>query len=276
MPEPSAIVPAMSHVFGFNIAALASLMPAALFSWRSERRPDLPFWLLLGLAAAGPALWAFIQLEPGWHTNISTDLWVGIGASMALFLVVCFANAQAWRLAPLLLPYLILLGLFAALFASVPGEPLSASAPAGWLDLHILVSVATLALLTVAAVAALSSFLQSRALKNKRQSPFSRSLLPLAESERLFEALTFFSELVLGLGVATGMATQYVESGNLLKFDHKTLLSLMAFAVIGALLIGRRVCGVRGQMAARVALLAYLLLILGYFGVKFVKQVLLG
>ena len=72
------------------------------------------------------------------------------------------------------------------------------------------------------------------------------------------------------------MATQYLENGSVFKLDHKNLLSLLAFVVIGALLIGRRVCGVRGQIAARVVLLAYLLLILGYFGVKFVNQVLLS
>ena len=69
---------------------------------------------------------------------------------------------------------------------------------------------------------------------------------------------------------------EYLETGNALILDHKNILSLLAFLVIGVLLVGRRICGVRGQIAARVVLAAYLLLILGYFGVKFVRQVLLG
>ena len=72
------------------------------------------------------------------------------------------------------------------------------------------------------------------------------------------------------------MATQYSETGPLLLLQHKTLLSLLAFGLIGLLLIGHRVCGVRGRMAARVVLVSYLLLTLAYPGVKFVTQVLLS
>jgi ABC-type uncharacterized transport system permease subunit len=57
--------------------------------------------------------------------------------------------------------------------------------------------------------------------------------------------------------------------------DHKTLLSLVAFGLISALLLGHRVCGVRGRVAARVVMIAYLLLTLAFPGVKFVTQVLL-
>ena len=75
--------------------------------------------------------------------------------------------------------------------------------------------------------------------------------------------------------MATGMATLYSESGMILRLDHKTILSGAAFVLIGALMLGHRICGVRGRIAARVVLLAYLLVILASPGVKFVTQVLL-
>ena len=59
-------------------------------------------------------------------------------------------------------------------------------------------------------------------------------------------------------------------------FDHKTILTVTAFLVIGGLLIAQRVSGVRGRLAARFVLLAYLLLTLGYPGVKFVTDILLA
>jgi ABC-type uncharacterized transport system permease subunit len=260
----------------FNLAAVASMLPAALLPLRRSIARDVAFWALLGLAVAGPVLWAAWQLTDSWRTNLSADLWVGIAASQVLFAVVCSVHRQAWRLTPLLMPYLILLGLFACLFASAPGQPMAETAPSGWLDSHILLSVATLGLLTVAASAAVATFLQAAALKNKRPNRLTRMLPAVNDSERLFERLLLLSEAILGLGVLTGMATQFAESGSLLSLTHKTLLSLLAFAIIGALLIGRRVCGVRGQLAVRVVLVAYTLVILGYFGVKFVKQVLLS
>jgi ABC-type uncharacterized transport system permease subunit len=260
----------------FNLAALAALVPAALLPLRRQTARDGAFWAVLAVAVAGPLLWASWQLAGSWQTNLSADLWVGIAASGLLFAAVCAVNGQAWRLTPLLMPYLILLGLLANLFAWAPGQPLAETAPAGWLDTHILVSVATLGLLTVAASAALATFLQAQALKSKRPNRLSRMLPPVSDSERLFERLLVLSEVILGLGVATGMATQFAETGQLLSLTHKTLLSVLAFAIIGALIVGRRVCGVRGQMAVRVVMVAYAFVILGYFGVKFVKQVLLS
>lgn len=265
----------MLNSLAFNAAALATLVPAALLPLRRAGHRDALFWGVLALAIAGPLLWVTGQMDDSWRTNLSTDLWVGIAASLVLFAAISAVNRHAWRLTPLLVPYLMLLGLLAALFATAPARPLSATAPAAWLDLHIVVSVVTLALLTVAASAALASFLQAEALKTKRPNGLTRMLPAVAESERLSERLLLASELVLGMGVASGMATQWAETGSLLRFDHKTTFSLLAFVVIGLLLIGRRVCGVRGQMAARVVLVAYTLVILGYFGVKFVNQVLL-
>lgn len=259
-----------------NLAALVSLIPAALLPFRTQNQRDSWFWAVLALAVLGPLLWSVSLFSENWSAGLAADLWAGIAASMILFTGVCLLERQAWRLMPLLSPYLLLLGLAASLLAGTAELPLPDNAPGAWLDLHILVSVGVIATLTLAAVAALGSFLQSRALKLKKPNRLTRLLPAVADSERLSERLLAVSELILGLGLATGMATQYLESGNFLKLDHKTLLSLLAFAVIGLLLIGRRVCGVRGQMAARVVLLAYLLIILGYFGVKFVHQVLLS
>jgi ABC-type uncharacterized transport system permease subunit len=88
--------------------------------------------------------------------------------------------------------------------------------------------------------------------------------------------LLAISEVVLALGIATGMARDYLSSGQLLHFDHKTLLAMLAFAVIGALLVLHYRSGLRGQRAARLVLLAYLLLTLAYPGVKFVTDVVIG
>jgi ABC-type uncharacterized transport system permease subunit len=57
---------------------------------------------------------------------------------------------------------------------------------------------------------------------------------------------------------------------------HKTVLSVMAWLVFGGLLLGRRVWGWRGQKAIRWTLSGFLLLILAYFGSKFVLELLLN
>ncbi|MBI3446129.1 MAG: cytochrome c biogenesis protein CcsA [Magnetospirillum sp.] len=260
-----------------NIIALAALLPAALVALRAGAGRDGVFWGCAALAVAGPALWAWVLMSAAWQTSLSAALWVSIAASATLFIVLSWSNTQAWRLAPLLMPFLATAGLLASMVQWVEAPPpLSGQVPAAWLDLHIVVSVLTYALLTLAAVASLATFLQERALKRKAPTGLTRMLPSVADAETLAGRLLLASEAVLGLGLVTGMATQYFESGAMLTLSHKTLLSLLAFVVIGLLLIGHRVCGVRGRVAARVVLLAYMLLTLAYPGVKFVTQVLLS
>ena len=119
-------------------------------------------------------------------------------------------------------------------------------------------------------------FLQERALKRKQPTMLSRLMPSIADGEALELRLLAGAGLVLGIGIVTGMALQYFASGRLLVFDHKTLLSLLAFAVICLLLALRYRSGLRGRRAARLVLLAYLLLTLAYPGVKFVTDVLIG
>jgi ABC-type uncharacterized transport system permease subunit len=72
------------------------------------------------------------------------------------------------------------------------------------------------------------------------------------------------------------MALQYRETGALLALNHKTVLTIAAFLVLAGLLAAYGLGGVRGKRAARVVLLGYLLLTLGYPGVKFVTDVLMA
>jgi ABC-type uncharacterized transport system permease subunit len=84
------------------------------------------------------------------------------------------------------------------------------------------------------------------------------------------------AEIVLAIGLMTGAAALYRETGAFLAFDHKTVLTISGFVVIGGLLIAHFRSGVRGRAAARMVLLAYLLITLGYPGVKFVTQMMIG
>jgi ABC-type uncharacterized transport system permease subunit len=263
----------MSGSMIINLAALFSLVPASLLAFSQEKGRDGRFWATAILAAAGPVAWSAHMMSGAWPTELAGAVWVSIAATALLFLGLSILSQVAWRLAPLLMPYLAIMGALATLVGG-RASPVQGNAPVVWLDLHILVSVLTYGMLTLAAVTSLAVFLQERALKRKRPSALTRRLPSVVEGEKLSGRLLLAGEIVLGLGVATGMATQYLEMQTLLKLDHKALLSLIAFGLIGALLLGHRVCGVRGRIAARVVLVAYLLVTLAYPGVKFVTQVL--
>jgi len=146
----------------FSLSALLALVPAAVLSFRPEadRRPGL-FWMLLGVATAGALVWSLVQLGGAWRTGLAATLWVSIAATLVLYGGIAAFSRSAWRLSPLLLPYLVLLGCLATVTGQhqrvTQGPGLAAQAPPVWIDLHIAISVATYALVTIAAVAGLVS-----------------------------------------------------------------------------------------------------------------------
>ncbi len=127
----------------------------------------------------------------------------------------------------------------------------------------------------MAAVAACAVLIQERFLKAKSAGPWSKRLPPVADSERIEIFCLATSEAILLIGIISGMALQHGASGSLLEFDHKTLLTTVAFAGVGLLLLARARFGIRGRFVARYVLLSYLLISLGYPGVKWVTDVLL-
>ena len=258
-----------------SLGALLALVPAAATAFRRRGGKDALVFALVALGVLGPALWVVAQAGGEWRTGFAMSLWVTIAVTMALFLVLALATRHAWRLSPLLLPYLMLLGAIALVWQRAPEPPVAGAVPVGWLDAHIVFAIATYGLLTIGAVAGFAVFLQERALKAKRPTGLTRLLPPIAEAEQLELRLLAAAEAVLALGLASGMAAEHFLGGRLLPFDHKTLFSLAAFLVIGLLLLARYRWGIRGRRAARLALLAWLLLTLAYPGVKFVTEVLL-
>lgn len=267
----------MANSIILSLAALVALIPAAVLPLRREAGgPDPLFWAAVAVAVAGPGAYSLVLLGGGWPTGLAPALWVSIAVSMVIFAILAAASREGWRLRPLLLPYLILLGLIAVVWGRAPAQAALVMAPDVWLGLHIAASVATYGLCTLAAVAAAAAFLQERALKGKRPTALSRVLPSISDASLLQVRLLAVSEAVLALGIATGMARDYLSSGQVLHFDHKTLLAVLAFLVIGALLILHHRSGLRGQRAARLVLLAYLLLTLAYPGVKFITDVVIG
>ncbi len=266
----------MRETVFFNLLAILAMVPSTLLPWRRQSARDAFFWAVLGVAVAAPVVWVAYKVAGSWQTDVSTALWVTIGASMVLFAGTALLTKEAWRLTSLFTPYMVLLGILATVWGQSAGRPLTEAAASGWIGIHIVVSVATYGLVTIAAVAGLAAVLQERAFKAKRPTRLSRMLPSVADCDWLMIRLLTLSVIVLALGLISGMALQFGEGGRLLVFDHKTILTVTAFLVIGGLLIANVRTGLRGRKAARFVLLAYLLLTLGYPGVKFVTDVILA
>lgn len=266
----------MSATLAAGIGAAAALIPALAIAFIPRESRDALFWSAVAVAVFGPGIWTWMQLADSWSTGLATALWLNVAVTMVLFAALAAISAQGWRLITLLAPYVLVLAVLAVAWQAAPERPFLGSAPAAWIRVHIVVSVAAYALLTLASVAALAVFLQERALKQKRRGRLSAALPPVADSESLQLGLLRATALGLAVAVLSGMATEYFEVGRVLVLNHKTVLSLLTLFVVAGLLAVHRRTGMRGRRAARVVLLAYLLLTLAYPGVKFVTDILLA
>ncbi len=268
----------MSASLLLSLTALVALVPVALVAGPSTPAApaDWRYWAMLGVAVAGPALWVTVEVTPQWRTGIAAALWLIVATTMALFALLAIASPAVRRLTTLLVAYLLVLGVVATVWQHAPERPLPAGSPAAWLQAHIFLSLAAFGLLTLAAVAGAGVFIKERAIRAKRLGTLAQRLPAVADGEVLQVRLLIASEGALALALATGASMEWLERRALLRLDHKTVLSLAAFALIAALLLLHRGAGISGRRAARFVLVAYLLITLAYPGVKFITDVLMG
>ncbi len=259
-----------------NFMALTTLCLAVSIGLRLEPIKDRFFWLSIVAALIGPMLWVLASFTPAWRTDFGATLWVTIAGTMAIYLLTVLIEEESWRLIPILSPIMLILGILAAIWTSQEGPKLLEQAPGTLVTIHIIASVMTYGLVTIAAVAAFAALLRERALRTKRPTTLVRMLPAVTTCDRQMVRVLIMGEIVLGTGLFSGMALRFLATGTLLTFDHKTTLTLAAFIVIGIILLVHFLSGVKGRKATRWVLVAYLLLTLGYPGVKFVKDVLIN
>lgn len=266
---------AMTTDIALGFIVVAAVLPALLYGIRSRAKTDSAFWILGSLACIGPAYAAFVRSHGEWQIDFASTIWVTMAATAGIFLIFSMFVRGTWRLVPLFAGYLMVLGVFGIVWQHTPAVPIGDIDGNEWLVLHIGLAVVTYALVTLSAIAAFAAFTQERALKNKSKPLLEGRLPAITDCDRLVTLFLTIGEIILGLGIVSGAALNLAAGQSALTLDHKTIFTLGSFAIMGILLIAQAKSGLRGRRAARIVLLAHLLLTLGYPGVKFVTDVLL-
>lgn len=253
-----------------SAAAIAGLACACAAAFARPRLLGAALALALALLAALVGA----RLTGGWDAEFAFALWITVAVCLGLFALLASFNRDVARLAPLLLPYLLLLSVLAAAWSGNQ-RPAPAGMPTPWLVLHIGLSVVAYVLVTLGAIAGFGVMLREGALKAKRPGRLVIDLPAIADGEALQYRFLAAGEALIAASLATGLAGEWISARTLLRLDHKTVLSVVAFLVVGLLLLLHARSGMRGRQGARWGLAAYLLLTLAYPGVKFVTDVLL-
>jgi ABC-type uncharacterized transport system permease subunit len=144
----------------------------------------------------------------------------------------------------------------------------------GWaMTSHILASIIAFSLLNIAALQALLLAFQDQQLKSHPPKRFAQSLPSLQTMESLLFQMLSAGVLFLSVSLVTGFV--FIEDLFAQHLVHKTVLSISAWLLFSGLLLGRWRYGWRGQIALYWTLSGFLLLMLAYFGSKFVLELIL-
>ena len=262
-----------------NLLAMALYLSVAYLLWRDLRR---------GAHTVGAARWAIFTLASGAVLLHAAILYSGFLRENALDLgltnaisLAAWAVALTFLIAALTRPIASLGVLIMPLAAlTMLGEWLSPvghrliqnSTPLS--SAHIVISLLAYSLLSVAVVQSLMLAWQERQLRSHRPSRFLRNLPPLETMESLMFGMIGLGFLLLTLTLVSGIFFSE-EFGKALRLNHHIVLSLISWVVFAVLLLGRWRLGWRGRTALHWTWSGFALLVLAYFGTKFVMEVVL-
>ncbi|MEQ9488406.1 MAG: cytochrome c biogenesis protein CcsA [Alphaproteobacteria bacterium] len=270
----------MPHLsFWLQLGAIASIMP--MIAGQGFARPAetarLP--LLAAVALAGTGTVVFHHMADGWASGFASSLWIIVSATLLIFLLGTVLDRRIRGLSLLIALYTLPLAVLATVWSNAVGVETMTALPDTWTLVHVVTAVLTFAMLTLAACAGVAVLLRERALKRKDAGGLTNRLVSGLPAVRDAEGLEFqllaVSAGLLAIGILSGMAVSLLHDGTLIVFDHKSVLTLIAFAGIVAMLFAHWRFGLRGRLAVRYLLGAHLALTLAYPGVKFVTDVLL-
>lgn len=140
-----------------------------------------------------------------------------------------------------------------------------------WSPWHWAVGVAAYGLLASAVVHALLLDHADRGFRRHRGFPSNDLGMPLMQLERLTFRFVQWGFAALSASIVMGVVSAWSQW----QWNHKTVLSLLGWALVGVLLLGRYRQGWRGRQATRWLYGASLVLLLAYVGSRFVVEVIL-
>lgn len=227
------------------------------------------FTLLIAIIAVGAhclAIWQHMVLPIGVDVNIVNLL------SLLAVLVVLFNGfvSRENQHELLELSTYPIAALTLVMLAYVPIGQVLLGTMNSLTGFHIVSSLMAYALLSICALLAIQIAIQDAMLR-QHKTHWLLQKVPLTSLESLMFKLMFAGVLLLTLGLLSGLG--FIEDWFAQHLVHKTILSLLAWLVFSLLLFGRWRLGWRGLFAVRLTLLGMLLLLLAYFGAKWVLEI---
>jgi ABC-type uncharacterized transport system permease subunit len=214
------------------------------------------------------------------YTSIFTEAGINLGfysaaslvmGMIALLMLLAAINQPIENLGIVVLPLAAIALLLDQIFTS---QHILVTDGTQNIEIHIILSLLSYSLLSIAALQAVLLAVQDHQLRHKHPGGFMRALPPMRVMESLLFQIIAVGFFLLSLALLSGII--YLEDIFAQHLVHKTALSILAWLVFAILLFGRWQAGWRGRTAIRWTLGGFVALLLSYFGSKLVLEVILG
>lgn len=255
----------ITNLIGFTAIA-CYLISTILVFINSQYNKSVLSIAIIGLAGHIIVIWQLVVVN-----------WVNLGFFHSLsfasaFVLLSLFFTYRWYSLPSLLGALLPIATISlSLQLANPGV---SHHPANiYLDTHILLSILAYSFLCIAAILTVITFIQYKLLKAKKFSTLLQSFPPLVQIEA-----TQFKVLTLGfLLLSTSLISGFIFLDDIFaqRLIHKTFFSILSWVVFAILLIGKIKFGWRGKLATELTLTGFFFILLGYFGSKLIKELLL-
>lgn len=224
--------------------------------------------LVLGLSAVTAhalCLWLTIVTTDGVRLGLfpMASMVTGTGAALvavtSLYRRIEWVSALVFPLSALSIPPL----LWAE--SGYPAHPL-----AHGMAVHVLLSILAYAVLAIAAAQSLLLLIQHRQLKSGHIRGVMRVFPPIQVMETMLFELLWAGALLLTAAMLAGFV--YVDDLLAQRVAHKTVLTVLAWALFVTLLAGRHFLGWRAVTAIRLTLAGFVVLVVAFFGSQLVIE----
>jgi len=253
------------------VAYLAAALLLARYFTKDEiqHRHQQTTSLLISFAIIAQALnftdfWTSEGVVFGLANSASFIAWL-----IAILLFLSSISKPVHVLGILVYPFVAITLIFSISFPDATGKviPLSIAS-------HVFLSITAYALLALAVCQSILLKIQEQHLHAHEINGFINKLPPLQTMERLLFQNLRIGFYLLTLSLITGFI--FIDDFFAQHLMHKTILSLVAWVIFAALIFGRKLFGWRGKQAIIATQVGFGVLVIAYFGSKFVLERLLG
>lgn len=266
----------MTHDLALILAAVSYIVAAALLYQSVRKQSESLQNVSLGFCTLGVLAHASAQYTH-WFSETVPDVGIAHLLSLCALVITVILLTSALTNRKLYAAGLVALPIAATIVLVeflLPHDGLPLHEASTGTGVHMISSVLSFGLLSIAGVYALFVVIIDHFLRHHHLSPLVRSLPALEVLENLLFKLIGLGFILLTVSLVSGV--MFINDIFAQHLMHKTILSIMAWLVFGILLFGRWRYGWRGSLAVRLTLAGIVLLILSYFGTKLVLEVVLG